>query len=557
MFNFSVTPMGNLFFGLTVIVFVSLATVRFASFRAKASDSKQNNLSLCLLLFTALGIIFYASDLITLFIGWEVMSWSSYFILANRAKIKTLQKYIIFNLGAGFALLGAIVLIYSFTGTMLYEQIDFSKVPTMLHLPISILLLITIFVKSGVMPFHHWVVDSYEESDNLFSAVLSAIISKAGIFLFILMFGQIIGYGNLEAIDLGIKPNLLFDIVAWLGVITSVIATFKAISQDSMKRLLAYSSIAQLGYIVTILSIFSASGVEAGLYHTIIHTFVKLLLFVNIASIVYITGKSKFSELGGLIYRYPLLFIMLLIGIIGLAGVPLLAGFNSKFLIYTTLLEEKKALLLVAIMFSSASAFLYCFKLIYGIYLGQEVDNKTEHKELPNSYYIPQIISSIVLIGLGIFPSFGTMIINLTVTTLGFEPTIYTSLTELNGGFASFNGAMIMSIFASIFITILLISLAIKNRLRERRDRYDISYCGETPNPLINLHYGYGIGEELRRISFIGIILRNSSQASWERLATITKDSSILLKQLYGLTVQNIGVVTLLFFTILLFWGVK
>ena len=547
MFNFSVTPMGNLFFGLTVIVFVSLAIVRFASFGDKASDSKQNNPFLCLLLFTALGIIFYASDLITLFIGWEVMSWSSYFILANRAKIKTLQKYIIFNLGAGFALLGAIVLIYSFTGTMLYEQIDFSKVPTMLHLPISILLIITIFVKSGVMPFHHWVVDSYEESDNLFSAVLSAIISKAGIFLFILMFGQIIG----------IKQNLLFDIVAWLGVITSVIATFKAISQDSMKRLLAYSSIAQLGYIVTILSIFSASGVEAGLYHTIIHTFVKLLLFVNIASIIYITGKSKFSELGGLIYRYPLLFVMLLIGIISLAGVPPLAGFNSKFLIYTTLLEEKKALLLVAIMFSSASAFLYCFKLIYGIYLGQVVDDKTEHKELPNSYYIPQIIGSIVLIGLGIFPSFGTIIINSTLTTLGFEPTVYTSLTELNGGFASFNGAMIISIFASIFIAVLLISLALKNRLQERRDRYDISYCGETPNPSVNLHYGYGIGEELRRISFIGIILRNSSQASWEWLATITKDSSTVLKQLYSLTVQNIGVLTLLFFTILLFVGVK
>ena len=547
MFNFSVTPMGNLFFGLTIIVFLSLATIRFASFRDKTSDSKQNNPYLCLLLFTALGVIFYASDLITLFIGWEVMSWSSYFILANRAKIKTLQKYIIFNLGAGFALLGAIVLIYSFTGTMLYEQIDFSKVPTMLHLPISILLLITIFVKSGVMPFHHWVVDSYEESDNLFSAVLSAIISKAGIFLFILMFGQIIE----------IKPTLLFDIVAWLGVITSIIATFKAISQDSMKRLLAYSSIAQLGYIVTILSIFLASGVEAGLYHTIIHTFVKLLLFVNIASIIYITGKSKFSELGGLIYRYPLLFVMLLIGIIGLAGVPPLAGFNSKFLIYTTLLEEKKALLLVAVMFSSASAFLYCFKLIYGIYLGQVVDDKTEHKELPNAYYIPQIIGSIVLIVLGLFPSFGTMIINSTLTTLGFEPTIYRSLTELNGGFASFNGAMIMSIFASIFIAVLLISLALKNRLRERRDRYDISYCGETPNPSVNLHYGYGVGEELRRISFIGVILRNSSQASWERLATITKDSSILLKQLYSLTVQNIGVLTLLFFTILLFVGVK
>jgi NADH-quinone oxidoreductase subunit M len=551
MFNLSVTPLGNLFFGLTLIVFVSLALVNFASFRgSKASDFKNNSsIFLYTLLFISLGVIFYASDLITLFIGWEVMSWSSYFIITNRAKLKTSQKYILFNLGAGFALLGAVVLIYSFTGTALYSDIAFSKVPTALHFPITLLLLITIFIKSGVMPFHHWVVDTYEEADNLFSSVLSAIISKAGIFLFILMFSQIIGYKFLEP--------MIFDIVAWLGVITSVIATFKAISQDSMKRLLAYSSIAQLGYIVTILSIFSVSGIEAGLYHTLIHTLVKLLLFVNVASIIYITGKNRFSELGGLIYRYPILFIMLLIGIIGLAGMPPLGGFNSKFLIYTTLLEEKKALLLVAVMFSSASAFLYCFKLIYGIYLGQSTDEVTEHKELPTAYYIPQIIGAVILVVLGLLPSVGIAIFNPTLISLGFEPTAYSSLFELNGGFASFNGGAIMTLFILIFVAILSIAFSLKNKIRERRDRFDISYCGETPNPTVNLHYGYGVGEELRRISFIGVILRNSSKEYWERISTIVKDSSTLIKKLYGLTVQNIALLTLLFFTILLFVGVK
>ena len=109
------------------------------------------------------------------------MSWSSYFIISQDATLKTAQKYIIFNLGGGFALLGAIVLIYSFTGTFIYDDIIFNKIPVELRKPIYILLFITISIKSGLIPFHYWVVDTYQEADNLFSAILSAIISKSGI----------------------------------------------------------------------------------------------------------------------------------------------------------------------------------------------------------------------------------------------------------------------------------------------------------------------------------------------------------------------------------------
>ena len=539
MFNFAITPLGNLFFAMTVLVFVSLLYIRRGA----------SPFPLHLLLFVSLGVIFYASDLITLFIGWEVMSWSSYFIIARDAKPKTLQKYILFNLGAGFALLGAIVIIYSFTGSALYSQIDFAKIPSTLHLPIALLVLITIFVKSGVLPFHYWVVDTYEESNHLFSAILSAMISKAGIFLFIVMFTQIIGYAHVN--------SLLFDSVAWLGVITSIVATFKAISQDSMKRLLAYSSIAQVGYIVTVLAILNGSALEAGLYHALIHTLVKLLLFVNIASIIAITGKHRFSELGGLIYRYPVLFILLLIGIIGLAGMPPLAGFNSKFLIYTTLLEEKRALLLVAVMFSSASAFLYCFKLIYGIYLGQATQSVSKHQKLSLCYYIPQWVGAILLVVLGVFPALASMVINPVLASLGFTLTSTESLFVLDAGFASFNGGVLMLVFGSIFVLVLLVAASMKNRTRQVRDRYDISYCGETPDPKLNFHYGYGIGEELRRIGFIRVILKNSVQPYWERVALIAQDSSQLLKKLYSQTVQHVGLLTILFFVILLFMGVQ
>lgn len=539
MFNFAMTPLGNLFFGLTLIVFASLLLIK----------NERRDLPLYVLLFASLGVIFYASDLITLFLGWEIMSWSSYFIIAKSARIETLQKYIIFNLSAGFALLGAIVLIVAFAGTTLYGEIDFGKVPEALHVPITLLLFVTIAIKSGIMPFHYWVVDTYEESDHIFSAILSAIISKAGIFLFIVIFSQIIGYRYLH--------GSLFDVLAWLGVITSIAATFKAISQEELKRLLAYSSIAQIGYIVTVLALLEGSGIEAGLYHTIIHTLVKLLLFVNIASIIYITGKTKFSQLGNLLYDYPILFVLLLIGIIALAGMPPLGGFNSKFLIYTALLEEKKALLLVAVMFSSASAFLYCYKLIYGIYLGQASGDKEGYRELPVGFYIPQFIAAIILVVLGILPSLGIVPLNPILDSLGFEVSSYGSLFELHTAFASFNGGVLMGLFGVVFALILWLVTSVKSKAVMARDRYDISYCGETPDPQNNLHYGYGIGEELRRISFIGVILANSTAAYWEHISKLSSDSSLMLKKLYSLGTQYVGLFVLLFFTILLFLGVR
>jgi NADH-quinone oxidoreductase subunit M len=540
MFSFAITPLGNLFFGLTTLVFVSLIFVK----------NKDRSVFLCSLLFISLGGLFYAADLITLFVGWEIMGWSSYFIIAKTADPQTLQKYIVFNLGSAFALLGAIILIYGACGSFDYNHIDFSTLSRNQVTVITLLLLITIFVKSGIMPLHYWIVDSYDNAGNIFSAVLSAIISKAGIFVFVLMFFQIITVKYLQ--------QSIFDVVAWLGVVTSIIATFKAISQDSAKRLLAYSSIAQLGYIVTILSVMGGLSLEAALYHTIIHTFVKLLLFVNIAAIIYISQNTKFSGLGGLIYKYPLNFMLLVIGIIALAGMPPLGGFSSKFFIYTALLEEHKGVLLAAVLFSSASAFLYCYKLVYGIYLGQPTHEHTDvYPNIPVSFYIPQIIGALILIILGTTPGVVIPMFNTIVSSVGFEPIEYKGLFEIGTSFASFNGAAIMGVFVIVFVLILLFFTGLKNRSTKPRDRLDISYCGETPRADVNLHYGYGMGNELSRIGFVRPILGNSSHAFWRQVSKFFEDISKAAQRLFTISAQNMGLIIILFFTILLYIGVK
>ncbi len=539
MLHFEITPLGNLFFTLTVLVFVSLFFV----------PNRHRSTPLYSLLLLSLGGIFYASDLITLFIFWEVMGWSSYFLIAKTADSQTLQKYIVFNLAGAFALLGAILLIYGACGTFVYREIDFATVSSGQVTAITILLLLTLFVKSGIMPFHYWVVDSYSQSNDLFSALLSAIISKTGIFAFILIFFQIITVQYLQA--------SIFEIVAWLGVITSVIATFKAINEDEAKRLLAYSSIAQVGYIVTILSIVGNLSLEAALYHTVIHTFVKLLLFINVAAILYVSKQQTFSTLGGLLYRYPLNFILLVVGIIALAGMPPLGGFSSKFLIYTALLETHRGLLLAAVLFSSASAFLYCYKLVYGIYLGQPTSPLTErYRPIPAGFYIPQILGAVILLILGTTPGIIVPAFNRILQSVGFAPVADKGLFVLGSDFAAFNGAVIMGVFAIVFLLILLLFSRLKNRSVKPRDRLDISYCGEVPRAGANLHYGYGMGRELSRIGLIRVILSQSSHALWQRIRTLFGDISEILQRLYAVSAQSMGLIIFGFFTILLYLGV-
>ncbi|MEA3315247.1 MAG: proton-conducting transporter membrane subunit [Campylobacterota bacterium] len=535
MFSFEITQLGNLFFILNIIVF---ATTFFMV--------KMKNIPLYIVVFLSLSGVFYADSFLTLFIFWEIMTWSSFFIIKQTSSLKTTQKYIVFNLASGFAILFAIVLIYSFTGSFEYSLVDFSKIPQNILYMISVLVFIAVFIKSGILPFHHWIVDTYKQSNDIFSSVLSAIISKAGVFLFILFFYRFEEFGF----------DFVFYMVAILGVVTSIVSTFKAISQDNLKSLLAYSSIAQLGYIITVLALLNEQALQSGLYYIIIHTLTKLLLFINIAAIIYATSIDKFSNLGALIYKYQYNFILLVVGIIALAAMPPVGGFSGKFLIYTTLLESEKLLLLIAVMFSSASAFLYCYKLVYGIYLGSESlsKGKKEYKKIPFYYYISQTIAALILITLGVFPAIIVPYLNDILVSFNLNALLFENIYTLDTTFGSFNGAVVMGGFGVLFVIIL--ALFLKGKTNNIKDTKDISYCGEIPNKDVNLHYGYGMGKELIRIRFIKIILLNSSKKFWDNIQDISSDISNSFKKLYTLGVQNVVLLTILFFTSLLFAGV-
>jgi NADH-quinone oxidoreductase subunit M len=499
--------------------------------------------ALLTLLTASLFLIVYANDYLLFFIGWEVMSISTYFLLSFTLTKKALHKYIIFAMASALSLFIAILMLYAPMQSFLYADahVSYHAMSDMQRMIFTGLMLFAIFIKLGTIGFHYWLVDSYEESQDLFTPFLSAVVSKMGVYALIIFTVNIM------------QPAYL---LAVMGVLTSVIATFKAIQEDSAKRLLAYSSIAQLGYIVTVLGV--ADGMGGALYHSLIHTAVKLLLFINISGIIYMTGRSKFSELGGLIYRMPQSFVLLLIGIIVLAGMPPLGGFASKFMIYTSLMDAKYLLILSAVMFSSASAFLYVYKLIYGIYLGHPTNKKLEStKEVPLSFLIPQYILSVVLVVIGTFPALLVPYLNRILKELNFPAIAFDNVTTLMTPFAQYNGLVVMGAFVGVFALVLLLFVSLRSRVKEAKDRFDIAYCGEEPNEGTHLHYGFSMGKELKRVGFIAVILKNSSSYFYDFLAKQTLSLSGVVRKVYSGNLSLNFNIAVIFLIILFWWSLK
>ncbi len=535
--SLKVTSLANFF---AVLIAFSFVMVLFLVPKYKLSKSFY---ALLALLTASLFLIVYAADYLLFFIGWEVMSISTYFLLSFTLSKKALYKYIIFAMASALSLFIAILMLYSTNHSFLYVDAkeSFSAMSSVMSIAFIGFMLFAIFIKLGTIGFHYWLVDAYEESQNLFTPFLSGVVSKMGVYALILFVINVT------------QPAL---VLAVMGVMTSIIATFKAIQEDSVKRLLAYSSIAQLGYIVTVLGV--ADGMGGALYHSLIHTAVKLLLFINVAGVIYVTRREKFSQLGGLLHRMPQSFVLLLIGIIALAGMPPLGGFASKFMIYTTLLDAKYLLILSAAMFSSASAFLYVYKLIYGIYLGHPTNKKLESvKEVPLSFLIPQYILSVILIVIGTFPALVIPYFNSIMKESNLNSIVFENSATLVSSYAQYNGLVVMGAFIVVFALVLLFFVSVGSKTKEAKDRFDIAFCGEVPNEATHLHYGAGMGKELKRVGFIATILKNSSSTFYNFLAKQTEELSQILRKIYSGNLSLNFNIAIIFILILFWWSVK
>jgi len=259
-------------------------------------------------------------------------------------------------------------------------------------------------VKMALLPLHLWQAKAYSETPGPGAAFLGAISSRMGLFALVVVLVQLLGMAQLADMQLLFTFFSAHDLLAWVAIFTLIFATFTALRQHDARRLLAWHGTGQGGYMLLGVVIADDLGSAGGLMHVFNHATYQAALFMVVTAVIHRTGTSDLNKLGGLVARMPLSFFVMLIGIIGLAGLPPMNGFVSKWLIYRSLIIDGSPLLFLAAVIGTLGTILSVYKLIHNTFLGQLRLEHVEVKEAPSSMIWPMMILSAVVFVTGYFP---------------------------------------------------------------------------------------------------------------------------------------------------------
>jgi len=407
--------MGGVF--ALVTVGVTLA-VTVASFEFIKSASKPVYYSL--LGFTALGMVLlaYSQDLLMLFVSWELMSLPTYVLAGFDKKIRSNEasvKYAIIGAMSSAVILYAISLSYGLTGSTQISAVvaGFTSHPSALAGVATLLFVAGFGFKMSIVPFHMWIPDAYEGAPTTISALLAAATKKAG---FIAAIRVLLGITTLYAVT---KSPLftMANVFAVLALVTMTVGNISALTQKSMTRLLAYSSIAQAGYILIGFVAFANApgsstailGLTGTVFHVINHAVMKGVAFLAAALVLLQLKRADLKAYDGLGKRMPITAFTLSVAFLGLAGVPPLSGFWSKLILVLSVANGPYGWLALAAILNSAFSLGYYAWIIKRMYMDQ--GENTERVKEPFWFVLVFAIMVGLIIGIGLFPQ---QVINFT-----------------------------------------------------------------------------------------------------------------------------------------------
>jgi NADH-quinone oxidoreductase subunit M len=442
-----------------------------------------------------LGIVL-AGDLFTFFVFWEMMSWTSYFLVIKGTSESSNAgyKYILMSLVGANAALVALALVYLKAHSFVFADVSgwLALQSPAFVVSVFVLFAINFLIKAAVMPLHTWLPDAHSEAPSPVSAILSGVLVKVGVYgLF--MFAFVIFGMNLFS---RMMPSLFGDslilvVLQWMAGLSILFGTFLAILQEDAKRILAYSTIAQVGYIVLGLSLNSTLGVAGGLLQLVNHAIFKSLLFFVVGGVMFRTGTKNLSELGGLIKKMPLSFISMLLAIIALAGIPPLNGFTSKWMIYEALIQKKSVLLLTIALIGGTGSFLYVYRLIHSVFLGSLPEKYDNVKEVPFLMQIPLVLLSLLIILFGLFPGIPLAAIAKVQVFIGMAPVQFTlSGFPAGTGLSTLNVVKISATLAGAFAFAYLLFLLLPKA--RRISQYDTYAAGQVVTRDTKYNYSFG-----------------------------------------------------------------
>jgi len=360
---------------------------------------------LFLLLAGCMGVVL-TGDIFNLYVFFEIMSIASYALVAFRRHLQSIEaslKYLIVgSLGTSFILIG-IALLYGRLGSLTMANLMqlIGQVPAQeLVIPLACFL-VGFGIKVAMVPFHFWLPDAYQGAPSSVAAFFSGATATVGVYALIRVVYMLFG-----AVGVG-------SLFAGLGVITMVLGALMALVQRDLKRLLAYSGISQMGYILVGLGLGTALGIQGALFHLFNNAVYKTMLFMIAGALILRVGTSKIDQMGGLWKNMPFTAFLFLIGALAIAGVPPLNGFASKWMIYIAGVQAGGwgyALTAIALIVS-ALTLAYFLKALSSIFLGQRPKHLDNVREVPLPILAPIVVLGILCVIFGILPQLGIDIV--------------------------------------------------------------------------------------------------------------------------------------------------
>jgi len=356
----------------------------------------------------AMLVLLGSADLLSLFIGWELVSWASFLLMAVRGgpAVQPALRYIVYAMGGAMAIMMGLAMVYIQVGSMELSQIA-AAAPGFSDGLVWLLILsfgVGFAVKMGLVPFHLWQAPAYAETPAPGSAFFGAISARMGLFGIILILVKLVGVAHLAGMPIPFTFLSARDLLAWVAALTIIIPTYTALRQHDARLLLMWHGVGQGGYMLLGLMVGSALGSAGGLLHVFNYATNQLILLMAVFAVIHRTGTADLNKLGGLVARMPLSFLVLLIGIIGLAGIPPMNGFVSKWMVYRSLIAEGMPLLFVASVVGTLGTILSVYKLIHNMFLGQLRAEHAQIREVPLSMSLPMLVVAALVFLSGYFP---------------------------------------------------------------------------------------------------------------------------------------------------------
>lgn len=398
-----VDPMG-MYFALVASFLWICTSVYSIGYMRELKEHAQTRYfaSFALAISATIGVAFSA-NLLTLYLFYEVLSLSTYPLVThnqNAEARKSGRKYLSYLLGSSIAFaLPAIIITYSIAGTLDFTAggiLAGTGSPALLGLILC--LFVAGFAKSGIMPFHGWLPAAMVAPTPVSSFLHGVAVVKVGVFSLARVLLDIFGPELLQDLNYG-------TVLVYFVSITILVASLVALTQDNLKRRLAYSTIAQLSYIILGIALLTPSSMTGGLLHIGMHAFGKITLFLCAGAIYLASHKKYISQMDGLGRQMPITFAAFFLGALSIIGLPPLGGFISKWNLVIGAVEADQLPILFVLLTSSLLNAAYFLPIVYRAFFAQPAAGvDTTIKEAPIFCLVPLCVTAVGSVALFFYP---------------------------------------------------------------------------------------------------------------------------------------------------------